>query len=61
MAKWGVPEKSIKNAAQRRRPLIRKTLQSKVMAQNRFWEIPPCISLYKKGAARGFDFPGANG
>ena len=40
MAKWGIPEKSIKNVAQRYWPYVRRSLQSKVMAQNWFLEIP---------------------
>ena len=31
VGKWGIPEKSIKNVAQRRHPQVRRTLQSKVM------------------------------
>ena len=44
MVKWGIPEKSIKNVAQRRWPYVRRSLQSKVMARNWFLEIPPAIS-----------------
>ena len=44
MVKWGIPEKSIKNVAQRRWPYVRRSLQSKVMARNQFLEIPPAIS-----------------
>ena len=33
IAKWGIPEKSMKNVAQRRRPEVRRTLQSKAMAK----------------------------
>ena len=44
MVMWGIPEKSIKNVAQRRWPWVRRTLQSKVMTRNRFLEIPPVIS-----------------
>ena len=41
VGKWGIPEKSIKNVVQRRRPQVRKTLQSKVMARNGFFEFCP--------------------
>ena len=44
MAKWGIPEKRIKNAAQRCYSEVPRTLQSKVMAKCRFWGISPCIS-----------------
>ena len=37
--KWGIPEKSIKNATQRRWPQVSRTLKSKVMAKNRFLNI----------------------
>ena len=37
MAKWGIPEKRIKNPAQRCYPEVPRTLQSKVMAKSRFW------------------------
>ena len=33
IAKWGIPEKSMTNVAQRRRPEVRRTLQSKAMAK----------------------------
>ena len=33
---WGIPEKSMKNVAQRRWPEVRRTLQSKVMAKINF-------------------------
>ena len=39
MAKWGIPEKSIKKAAQRRWIQVRRTLHSKIMAKNRFLDI----------------------
>ena len=39
MAKWGIPEKRIKNAAQRCYSEVPRTLQSKVMAKSRFWGI----------------------
>ena len=42
-----VPEKSIKNAAQRRWPQVCKTLHSKVMAKNFFTKKMPCIFPYK--------------
>ena len=41
VGKWGIPEKSIKNAAQRRWSQVRRTLQSKVMARNGFSEFCP--------------------
>ena len=41
MAKWGIPEKSTKNAAQTGRPEVRRTLQSKVITKNRFSGISP--------------------
>ena len=44
MIKWGIPEKSIKNVAQRRWPYVRRSLPQKVMARNWFLEIPPAIS-----------------
>ena len=44
MAKWGIPEKRIKNPAQRCYPEVPRTLQSKVMAKSRFGGISPCIS-----------------
>ena len=37
MAEWGIPEKSIKNAAQKRRIQDRRALHSRVMAKNRFF------------------------
>ena len=37
VGKWGIPEKSIKNVAQRRWPQVRRTLESKVMARNGFF------------------------
>ena len=33
IAKWGIPEKSMQNIAQRRWPEVRRTLRSKVMAK----------------------------
>ena len=42
MAKWGIPEKSTKNAAQAGQPEVRRTLQSKVIIKNRFSGISPC-------------------
>ena len=36
MAKWGIPEKSIKNVAQGCLNQVRRTLRSKVMANNFF-------------------------
>ena len=39
MAKWGIPEKGIKNAGQRRWIQVRRTLQSKIMAKNQFLDI----------------------
>ena len=36
MAKWGIPEKSIKNVAQGCSSQVRRTLRSKVMANNFF-------------------------
>ena len=36
MVKWGIPEKSIKNVAQGCWPQVRRTLRSKVMANNFF-------------------------
>ena len=44
MTKWGIPEKSTKNAAQKRWPRSRRTFQSKVITKNRFSEISPYIS-----------------
>ena len=35
IGKWGIPEKSIQNVAQLRWNYLRRTLQSKVMAENR--------------------------
>ena len=53
MAKWGIPEKYIKNAAQKRWPQVRMTLHSKVMAKTGFGEFPPCISFeYRKSARK---------
>ena len=43
MPEWGIPEKSIKNVAQRRWPKVRRTLQSKVIAQKSFTIFFPCI------------------
>ena len=45
MAKWGILEKNIKNAAQRRWPQVRRTLHSKVMAKNFFSE-KNCLVFY---------------
>ena len=39
MGKWGIPEKGIKNAAQRCWIQVRRTLQSKIMAKNQFLDI----------------------
>ena len=39
MGKWGIPEKGIKNAAQRCFIQARRTLQSKIMAKNQFLDI----------------------
>ena len=47
MAKWGIPEKSIKNVAQRRWPFVRRTLQSKVMAKLDLLFFPLCVLHYK--------------
>ena len=41
VGKWGIPEKSIKNVAQRRWDQVRRSLQSKVMARNGFSEFCP--------------------
>ena len=41
VGKWGIPEKSIKNVAQRRWNQVRRSLQSKVMARNGFSEFCP--------------------
>ena len=38
IGKWGAPEKSIQNIDQLRGNYLRRTLQSKVMANNRFLE-----------------------
>ena len=51
VGKWGIPEKSSKNAAQRRWPQVRRTLQSKVMAGYWFLEISPLL-LYKWGGVQ---------
>ena len=44
MAKWGIPEKSIKNVTQRRWPQVCRTLQSKIIARKQLLEIPSAIS-----------------
>ena len=49
MAKWGIPEKSVKNAAQRCWPQVRRTLQSKVIAKNRFLHILSSFLECKRG------------
>ena len=36
MGKWGIPEKSFENVAQLHWPYLRRTLQSKVIAGNKF-------------------------
>ena len=41
MVLWGIPEKSIKNVAQWCWLHVHRSLQSKVMAKNRFLEITP--------------------
>ena len=43
MGKWGIPEKSIKNAAQKRWIQVRRTFHSKVTAKNIFTNKIPCI------------------
>ena len=47
MAKWGIPEKNIKNVAQRRWPKVCRTLQSKVMAKLDFFVFSPAILHYE--------------
>ena len=37
MAKWGIPEKTIKNATQKRWIQVRRTIQSKVTATKLFF------------------------
>ena len=50
VGKWGIPEKSSKNAAQRRWPQVRRTLKSKVMAGYWFLEINPLyFALWMRG------------
>ena len=49
MAKWGIPEKRIKNAAQRCYSEVPRTLQSKVIAKNRFVHILSSFLECKKG------------
>ena len=44
IAKWGIPEKSMKNVAQRRRHVARRTLQSKGMAKIDFCDYIPLYS-----------------
>ena len=58
VGKWGIPEKSIKNAAQRRWSQVRRTLQSKVIARKRFLDIPPPISPPKLETACQVSFMG---
>ena len=41
VAKWGIPEKSMKNVAHRRWPKVRMTLQSKAMAKIDFCVYSP--------------------
>ena len=52
IAKWGIPEKSIKNAAQKRWPQVRRTFHSKVMDENGFWNIFPLYILWARKKCR---------
>ena len=55
MAKWGIPEKSMKNVAQRCWSEVRKTLQSKVMAKIDFCiYIPLYFTLWAKKISNTF-------
>ena len=41
IGKWGIPKKSIQNVVQLRSNYLNRTLQSRVMAENRFLENRP--------------------
>ena len=53
VGKWGIPEKSIKNVAQRRWNQVRRSLKSKVMARYGFSEFCPLWILW---ACEGVQF-----